>query len=200
MDQKFEGLIQGVINTGFGMTNTFLDPPLLSDLSDHVNYLFEEGELEEAGIGKSFLHEKTTEIRSDYTKWLSRASDVQLESDYLTMLDDFKNYLNRTCFTALKGHEAMFAAYPKGSYYLKHCDQFKLDMSRQYTLVLYLTKNWQDGDGGELKIWTEDGKVHTIKPKLGHAVFFPSQLEHEVLKTNKRRLSITSWFKTIMAQ
>lgn len=198
MVDRFETLIQGVIEQGVGVCDEFVSIDFSHLLSNHVNNLFVEGELEEAGIGKSFLHEQNTEIRSDLTKWLSRNNEDPLGIQYLDILNEFREYLNKTCYTALKNYEALYAAYPKGSYYLKHRDQFKLDMSRQYTLVLYLTQNWIDGDGGELKIWTASGSELLIEPILGRAVFFPSELEHEVLVAKKRRLSVTSWFKSII--
>ena len=109
-------------------------------------------------------------------------------------MDDFVQYLNRTCFTGLKSYEFHYAVYEEGSYYKKHVDQFVNDLSRKFSFVLYLSENWEPGDGGELLLFTEK-EVLTIAPSLGKILFFTSDLPHEVLRTNKQRLSLTGWLK-----
>jgi SM-20-related protein len=61
------------------------------------------------------------------------------------------------------------------------------------TLILYLNDNWQPGDGGELKIYKENEEI-LVEPIGGRCIIFKSAaLEHEVLLTNKSRLSLTGW-------
>jgi SM-20-related protein len=62
-------------------------------------------------------------------------------------------------------------------------------------MIIYLNEDWNDKDGGELCIYIDDNFLK-IAPKDGISVFFKSsELEHEVLKTNKPRMSITGWLK-----
>jgi SM-20-related protein len=61
---------------------------------------------------------------------------------------------------------------------------------------MYLNEGWVDGDGGELSIHHEDN-VQDISPLNGRSIFFKSnELAHEVLMTNKTRMSITGWLKS----
>lgn len=58
-----------------------------------------------------------------------------------------------------------------------------------------LNENWKVEDGGELRIHQFNSNQH-ISPTQGKTVFFKSdELEHEVLITNKRRMSVTGWLK-----
>jgi SM-20-related protein len=61
---------------------------------------------------------------------------------------------------------------------------------------MYLNVDWKPGDGGELRIY-HDRFDQDITPTDGKIVFFnSSEFEHEVLLTNKTRLSITGWLKS----
>jgi SM-20-related protein len=60
---------------------------------------------------------------------------------------------------------------------------------------MYLNVNWVEKDGGQLSITRAEGDQQ-ITPVNGKTVFFRSnEMEHEVLVTNKPRLSITGWLK-----
>ncbi len=62
-------------------------------------------------------------------------------------------------------------------------------------MISYLNKDWKEEDGGQLLIHPEKGE-QTINPTQGKTVFFKSsELEHEVLVSNKQRMSITGWLK-----
>jgi SM-20-related protein len=63
-------------------------------------------------------------------------------------------------------------------------------------MILYLNKNWQENDGGELEIELNE-QTYKISPTMGKCVFFKSnEIPHAVLTTQKNRLSITGWLKT----
>ena len=82
-----------------------------------------------------------------------------------------------------------------GSFFLKHLDQFKNNSSRKYSLISYLNNDWQTQDGGELLIHQSPNN-QMISPTQGKTVLFKSnELFHEVLVTNKTRMSITGWLK-----
>ncbi len=58
-----------------------------------------------------------------------------------------------------------------------------------------MNENWVIADGGELRIHHAD-RLQNISPTNGKGVFFQSdEMEHEVLITNKPRMSITGWLK-----
>jgi SM-20-related protein len=86
--------------------------------------------------------------------------------------------------------------YESGDFYLKHLDQFKNNPSRKYSMISYLNSNWHESDGGELLIHQTNNN-QKIAPTQGKTVFFKSdELVHEVLVTQKTRMSITGWLKS----
>ncbi len=135
-------------------------------------------------------------MRGDKIFWLDRAHNDPSENDFFDLMDSFVLYLNNTCYTGITGYEFHYALYEKGSFYKRHLDQFRNNKSRAYSMILYLNSGWQEKDGGELCVFHPD-HVQTIAPINGKCVFFKSsEMEHEVLETNKPRLSITGWLKT----
>ena len=95
----------------------------------------------------------------------------------------------------IRNYEFHYSLYEAGDFYKKHLDQFKDNSIRQFSMISYLNPNWQAQDGGELQIYQTDAN-QTIAPTQGKTVFFRSnELEHEVLVTNERRLSVTGWLK-----
>ena len=127
--------------------------------------------------------------------WLDRDSQDITELQFFALMDDFVQYLNETCYTGITDYEFHYTLYEAGSFYKRHLDQFKNDQSRQFSMIMYLNENWQEGDGGELCVY-HDAEEHKIAPTNGKCVFFKSsELQHEVLLTNKPRMSITGWLK-----
>ena len=128
-------------------------------------------------------------------KWLDRDSQDIAEIQFFALIDDFVQYLNETCYTGITDYEFHYTLYEAGSFYKRHLDQFKNDQSRQFSMIMYLNENWQEADGGELCIYHDD-KEDIVTPTFGKCVFFKSsELQHEVLLTNKPRMSITGWLK-----
>lgn len=73
---------------------------------------------------------------------------------------------------------------------------FEITMTEKYSMIMYLNENWEKNDGGELCIHYQNS-IQNISPTNGKTVFFQSnELEHEVLITNKPRMSITGWLKS----
>ncbi|HTN18129.1 MAG TPA: 2OG-Fe(II) oxygenase [Chitinophagaceae bacterium] len=135
-------------------------------------------------------------VRTDVIYWLDRAHNDTVENDFFDLMDAFVLHLNSTCYTGITGYEFHYALYEKGSFYKKHLDQFRNNESRQYSMIMYLNEDWMQGDGGELCIYPAGKQIQNISPENGKSVFFKSsELEHEVLLTNKPRLSITGWLK-----
>jgi len=62
--------------------------------------------------------------------------------------------------------------------------------------VAYLNPDWQEGDGGALRMHFDDGSQLDIPPLAGSLVVFLSdRFPHEVLVTQTDRLSLTGWFR-----
>ena len=62
------------------------------------------------------------------------------------------------------------------------------------SMVVYLNKAWQKGDGGELEIFRKDGTSFLVEPIEARCVMFKSAaVPHAVLASNKPRYSLTGW-------
>jgi len=179
-----------------GQVDHFLSETLSSQLKENLLLLLSEKKLKEAGIGNKEKLVTNKSIRSDVIYWLSREHDDIHEIAFFDLMDAFVEYLNMTCYTGITGYEFHYAYYDEGSYYKRHLDQFKDNQDRAYSMIMYLNEGWVLADGGQLQVYHEN-KTQTISPLNGTCVFFKSsELEHEVLLSNKARLSITGWLKT----
>jgi SM-20-related protein len=95
----------------------------------------------------------------------------------------------------LERTEAHFAVYPRGAFYSRHLDQFKEHSNRIFSVILYLNEQWQDGQGGELRVFTDHGAVDYAR-LFGRLIIFRSDaVEHEVLETFETRISLTGWMR-----
>ena len=177
------------------MAENFLNESLAARLKENLAGLFSAKLLRSAGTGNHILAVQNKSVRSDIIYWLDREHNDPHENDFFDLVDDFVSHLNRTCYTGITGYEFHYTLYETGSFYKKHFDQFRNNDSRQYSMIMYLNTDWIAADGGELRIH-HAGNLQDISPVNGRTVFFKSsELEHEVLLTNKPRMSITGWLK-----
>lgn len=158
--------------------------------------LYAGKQLQSAGTGNNQQVAHNKLFRSDMIYWLDRKHENIHENSFFDLMDSFVSYLNETCYTGIRGYEFHYTLYEEGSFYKKHLDQFKNNDSRQFSMIMYLNDAWQAADGGELCIH-QGSNTRNISPINGRSVFFKSnELEHEVLITNKPRMSITGWLKS----
>ncbi|MGB5264838.1 MAG: 2OG-Fe(II) oxygenase [Lutimonas sp.] len=197
--EKYEVLIQGLIDQKFGFVDHFVDESIVAGLRNNLAKYYDSKEMNPAGVGKNFDYQKNTEVRGDLIKWIDNNSVDSFERAFLNQVQNFINHLNATCYTSINDFEFHYAMYDVGSFYKRHLDQFKSDRGRKYSLVTYLNDNWKIADGGNLSLYIENEKTENIFPYGGRSVFFKSdELEHEVHPShNKKRLSIAGWLKTI---
>nr|WP_221307413.1 2OG-Fe(II) oxygenase [Rhabdobacter roseus] len=188
-------MITSFIDNKVGIAENFLSEPLASHLRENLAALYAGKRLQSAGTGngRQLTHDES--FRRDKIYWLDRQHHNPHENDFFDLMDRFVKYLNSTCYTGITGYEFHYTLYEKGSFYKKHLDQFQNNDSRQYSMVHYLNTDWQEADGGELRIHHE-ASTQDIAPRNGQSVFFKSsELEHEVVLTHAPRMSITGWLK-----
>lgn len=191
----FDELIDSYVEQKVGVAQEFLTAEFTKELRHHLIDLIDENKLKRAKIGSSNDVTLDTTIRSDAIYWLDRKHENATENKFLDFIEEFVQYLNRTCFTGITSYEFHYAHYEKGSFYKKHLDQFQKNNQRQYSMICYLNEDWNEKDGGELCVYKGE-KKELISPTNGKCVFFKSdELEHEVLPTQTSRLSVTGWFK-----
>jgi SM-20-related protein len=192
---KFETIINGISDKGYGIVDDFIDPEMCSELRKRLLANLNNGSLNKAGIGNGVKLQKNVEIRGDSILWIDTDTSDVFEKKYLDLVADFIQYMNRTCFTGLRSSEIHYAVFPQNAFYKKHVDSFANDKSRQYSLIVYLNENWTDADGGQLKIYQDSGDIE-ITPIGGRAICFSSHLiPHEVLPAVRLRQSLTGWLK-----
>jgi SM-20-related protein len=195
VEKIFDCLIDSFIEDKVGIAENFLNVSLAAHLKDNLTRLFENKALLNAGVGNSVVINQDKLIRSDVIYWLDRKHQNKHENDFFDLMDEFVVYLNRTCYTGITGYEFHYTLYEPGTFYKKHIDQFQNNGSRQYSMIMYLNADWRMEDGGELRIYHRN-EEQDITPNNGKSVFFrSSDLAHEVLLTNKQRMSITGWLK-----
>lgn len=103
--------------------------------------------------------------------------------------------------------ELLYAYYPMGGFYRRHVDSVQNSASvlRTYSLLLYLNDEWQELDGGCLRIHLDSGgdflpvgeepNFIDIEPKASTLVVFKSdKIPHEVLDTLAERNAVVGWF------
>ncbi len=196
MQDGFESIISSFIEDRVGQMDNFLDANLASKLKENLLLLFLNKEFKAAGIGNNLNLQNDKLIRSDSIYWLNRAHNNIHENSFFDLIDDFVKYLNLTCYTGITGYEFHYAYFDVGSSYKRHLDQFKTNQDRAFSMIMYLNEDWLPIDGGQLCIYHKNNK-QIITPLNGRCVFFKSsELEHEVLISQKPRLSITGWLKT----
>ena len=184
-----------------GWTVLPISIPHAQDLLKSAQARYARHEFHAAAIAKNANQpEVRPSIRNDSTCWLTENS-VQLtsaENMALQNLNWVKNELSRFFRIGLIDFECHYAVYSPGGSYAKHLDQKKVNNKRFFSIVIYLNENWSDQDGGQLIGYdTNEQKIFEISPRLGHAVLFRSDIEHEVLAARHPRWSLTGWFRTI---
>ncbi|MEO8616897.1 MAG: 2OG-Fe(II) oxygenase [Luteolibacter sp.] len=169
-------------------------------LSEECATACDKGDFKRAGVGRGKSLEIREDIRRDHILWLQPGEASVEQQAYLARLEKLRLALNQRFFLGLFDFEGHFAIYPEGAFYKAHLDRHAGTNDRIITVILYLNENWQPGDGGELKLWTDpgekDGPFELIEPRMGTLVCFHSgDYWHEVLPAKKSRMSITGWFR-----
>ena len=195
MNKRFDTLIDSYLDNNIGIDPLFLNKTLSDGLFKNILQLQKDELMSVAGTGNESVRDESQKIRSDKIYWMDRKSSNSFEQEFLQLVEDFIIHLNSTCYTGINGYEFHYAVYGEGSFYKRHKDQFKNNNNRKYSLINYLNENWLEEDGGQLMVYQNEG-IQKILPQSQKAVFFKSdQMEHEVMKANRQRMSITGWLK-----
>ncbi len=195
MNDHFDLLIDSFLDTNVGIDKCFLNKKLCSGLRQHIIELQTNDAMKLAGIGNDEVRDDTQKMRGDKIYWMDKSHPNVFEKEFLEQIEDFIQHLNRTCYTGINDYEFHYAVYEEGSFYKRHKDQFKNDSQRKFSLINYLNEDWLEEDGGQLWLYQDEG-VQKILPQAQTTVFFKSnEMEHEVTKANRNRMSITGWLK-----
>lgn len=210
-DQLVDQIADALVDSGYIVLPHALPMQLVDKLLERLHELDDE-EFKRAGIGRQDDFQIDTSVRRDHIRWLQPKHPVEIE--FLAWMDNLRLALNRRLFMGLMDYECHFASYGVGAFYKKHLDAFKrptpllqstiqisplqVQPSRVLSTVLYLNPDWQEGDGGELRLYDEEDVqvLETIAPQFGKLVLFLSEkFPHEVLVAKRKRHSIAGWFR-----
>lgn len=169
--------------------------PITDQLLTETRNLFSEGEFHHAHIGHGVTEQRVSEVRGDRILWLEPNDISAAQQEYYQQVSHLREMLSEYFRIALPWSEMHLAAYPPGSFYAPHLDQFRDTGNRIFSIILYLNPNWQQGHGGELRIHEADSSFD-IAPLMGRLVCFRSDtVLHEVLPTSRTRFSVTGWIR-----
>jgi len=197
MNNRFDLLIDSYLDTKVGIDPGFLTEALSTGLQQNILELQQEELMTAAGVGNEVIKDLNQKMRGDKIYWMDKNSANLYEQQFLGLVEDFIAHLNKTCYTGINAYEFHYAVYEEGSFYKRHKDQFKSDSNRKYSLINYLNENWLEEDGGQLLVYQNE-ETQSILPESQTAVFFKSdEMEHEVAKARRSRMSISGWLKRI---
>ncbi len=198
---KFERIINDLTISGLSICDDFISPLLVSNLSLEARTMHHNGEFRHARVGKGSSLQLRQEIRNDHIHWLDPENPSAIQQPYFQQLETLRQQINSHLFLGLFEFEGHYALYPPGASYKMHYDRFIGAHQRVVTAILYLNQDWQDKDGGCLKIYegTEPSQLQLpmeVLPLGGRLVTFISErFPHEVLPSTRDRLSLTGWFR-----
>ncbi|MBL4866977.1 MAG: 2OG-Fe(II) oxygenase [Pseudomonadales bacterium] len=194
-DASIDNIADALKQRGYIILPKALSADLLDDLQCRGKNLPKE-QWHRAGVGRHKNYQQNEEIRADKICWIS--ADNSTESAFFLAMETLRLGLNRRLYLGLFDFECHFSSYAKGAYYRKHLDALKGQSNRVLSLILYLNTQWQATDGGALLLYPQQGgePIQKIMPELGTLVLFLSEtFPHEVLESQRQRLSLTGWFR-----
>lgn len=202
MEDLLDHISQEIYSNSYVVVDNFVDQAFRKELLKEQTDLLNQGQFKKAAVGKGDQKQVRSEIRSDEVLWIDPTALSPLQAIFWEKVEELKQALNRRCFLGLKSFEGHFARYPIGSFYIRHLDQFHAVPHRIVTVILYLNESWTEADGGQLRMYfpQADGseRVEDVLPLGGRLVVFLSEeIPHEVLPTQKERISITGWLRNI---
>ncbi|MBK5277985.1 MAG: 2OG-Fe(II) oxygenase [Bacteroidia bacterium] len=193
MSTHFETIVDGLADQGYAVVDNFLSTQEVDSILDLEEFKSSHLHFKKAGIGKQHNKQINETIRGDYIQWIDKKNCAKPLLIYLDRLERLIQHLNQNLFLSLKDYEVHMTAYPAGSFYKRHIDQFKSNDHRKLSIICYLNSEWKDAEGGQLRMHTAGG-VKDVSPTAGRVVCFRSDLiEHEVLPATRQRLSLTGW-------
>ena len=184
---------------GFAVARDFLAGAAVAALAAECRGMHAASQLQPAAVGRGGARRHEPAIRGDSTHGFDPLAPTAVQVQYWSRMDDLRRTLNRTLLLGLHDLEAHYALYPPGACYARHRDRFRDDDARVLSSVLYLNADWNEGDGGSLRIHLAGSAAAAhvdVAPRGGTLVLFLSaEFEHEVLPASRERLSIAGWFR-----
>ncbi len=194
-DPLFAAIAAGLEDKGYVILPAALPDAVATSLLDYLAVL-EASQFHRAAIGRGTDQQRNQFVRRDRIHWIE--DDHPESAVWLDWSARLKTYLNRRLFLGLFSFESHFSFYKAGDFYRKHVDAFKGESNRVLSLVTYLNKGWEPDQGGELVIYTADGREELVQVQPGYAtlvLFLSSEFPHEVKPTSRDRFAVAGWYR-----
>ncbi|WP_432723523.1 2OG-Fe(II) oxygenase [Jeongeupia wiesaeckerbachi] len=200
----FDCVANALVDDGWCVLPGFLSPAEVAALV--ASSQARRADFARAGVGRAGGHAVNGEIRGDEVLWLDDEGWAGADGPAdaadpaaalaLDRLEALRGELNAGLYLGLAELECHLAVYPEGRFYKRHLDQHRGEDTRVVTIVLYLNPEWGEADGGELRLYLDDGSHRDVRPDGGTlAVFMSDRFEHEVLPARRERWSLTGWYR-----
>lgn len=195
MERTLDLIAEQLDRKGIAIIDGLLPVEVLQTLLADAERLQNAEGFHPANIGRGTAEQRISEVRGDGILWLEKETLTPAQQHYFDFLESLREHLSSYFRMALPRFECHLASYPVGSFYTRHVDQFQGSNSRIFSVILYLNEDWKTENGGQLRVYI-DGGAEDILPQMGRFVCFRSDLiEHEVLRTERTRFSITGWLR-----
>lgn len=201
LNPAYEAIIDALMAQQYAIADDFFTAQEVAALRKTLLEKYHEHSFKKSAIGNRADEKIIDAIRGDFILWLDEVNVDAAEKQFFHKINDFTEYLNRTCYMGIAEKEFHYAVYPEGTFYKRHLDTFQNDSRRKLSMVCYLNdEDWKPEYGGELSIYIDENgseREEKIYPVQGRMVIFESRvLEHEVKPVKQERLSITGWLKS----
>jgi SM-20-related protein len=188
------GLVDALVTQGWHLARRAVSHELTDRLTRDLDMADRKGALRAAAIGRGSGRRHDAATRSDRICWLPETPETPAQAEYLAFIETLRHRLNRELYLGLNGFEGHYATYGPGARYARHLDRFRDDDARVVSCILYLNPDWQEDDGGQLRLETGAGTHVEVLPEAGTLVTFLSdRFWHEVLPARRTRRSVTGW-------
>lgn len=204
-DRLFERIASGIEARGYVVLPAALPEAVAASLLDYLTDILTDNDgsrFYAARIGRGSDQMRNQFVRRDRIYWIDERHPGSTE--WLAWAERLKRYLNRRLFLGLFSFESHFSSYREGDFYRKHRDAFRGECNRVLSLVTYLNKGWEPGQGGELVLFEADSETGidsdqelvTVQPGFATLVVFLSEeFPHEVRATVRERYAVAGWFR-----
>lgn len=191
----FAALAEGIEKQGYVILPAALPETVCRSLLDYLAAL-EQDAFHVAGVGRGTAPMQNSFVRRDAIHWIQE--EQAASEQWLNWAKRLRLYLNRRLYLGLFSFESHFSIYRPGDFYRKHVDAFRGESNRVLSVVVYLNKGWEPGQGGELQLFNPATQAELVKvvPSYGSIVLFLSEeFPHEVLPTQRDRYAVAGWFR-----
>ncbi|MEA5445455.1 2OG-Fe(II) oxygenase [Gammaproteobacteria bacterium AB-CW1] len=191
-----KSLVDALAGPGWGVIDDFLPAETVARLRRTLYRRQKRGSFRDAAVGRAAGRARVKAIRGDRLCWLDPSRARGSEAVWFEQLSALRETLNRELYLGIRGWEGHYALYPPGARYGRHIDRFRDDDARVVSTVFYLNPRWRSEYGGQLRLYPDAADPVDIFPAPGRLVIFLSDsLPHEVITTQRDRLSLVGWFR-----